>query len=187
VKVLTGGDTISARQLYGQPFTFRPSHTVLLVTNHRPRVGDEGEAVWGRLALVPWTETIPERERVKGLAGQLVRDEGGAILAWAIAGAVEYLRAGLGTPDTVVEATRDYRDREDHFGTWLADCVDEHEAATARAGELMASYRDWVLLNGAPPLTDAALRERLERRGFTRDVRRGGRVSWLGLRLGGDR
>ena len=45
VKVLTGGDTISARQLYGQPFTFRPSHTIVLVTNHRPRVGDDGTAI----------------------------------------------------------------------------------------------------------------------------------------------
>ena len=45
-------------------------------------------------------------------------------------------------------------------------------------------------LAGAVGLSPSGLTraiERLERRGFTRDVRRGGRVSWLGLRLGGDR
>lgn len=38
VKQLTGGDTISARRMREDFWTFTPTHKVVLVTNHRPRV-----------------------------------------------------------------------------------------------------------------------------------------------------
>lgn len=68
VKAITGGDAITARFLYAQPFTFRPSHTIVLQTNHRPRVPDDGLAIWRRLRLVPFTETIPPDEQKREAA-----------------------------------------------------------------------------------------------------------------------
>jgi putative DNA primase/helicase len=47
VKSITGGDRISARYLYGQRFDFEPTHTVVLVTNHLPRVRGTDEAFSG--------------------------------------------------------------------------------------------------------------------------------------------
>jgi putative DNA primase/helicase len=38
VKLVTGGDTIAARFLYGEFFDYQPRFKVWLVTNHRPRV-----------------------------------------------------------------------------------------------------------------------------------------------------
>lgn len=49
--VVTGGDTISARELYGRRFNFEPSHKVVLVTNHRPRVHGTDHAIWRRLRV----------------------------------------------------------------------------------------------------------------------------------------
>ena len=49
MKRLTGGDPITARNLYQHQITFEPSHLPLMVTNHLPRVSDDGEAVWERL------------------------------------------------------------------------------------------------------------------------------------------
>jgi putative DNA primase/helicase len=37
IKQLTGRDSINARFLYGQPFTFTPTHTMWLLGNHRPQ------------------------------------------------------------------------------------------------------------------------------------------------------
>ena len=38
VKELTGGDTIKARRMREDFWSFRPSHTAVLVTNHKPEV-----------------------------------------------------------------------------------------------------------------------------------------------------
>jgi putative DNA primase/helicase len=182
VKALTGGDAITARGLYRNPVTFEPSHTIWLSTNHRPRVGDDGPAIWDRLLLVPWSERIPAAERVEGLGERLAAEDGPGILRWAVNGAADYLRDGLAVPECVRTATEDYRAREDSFGAWLAERTEENPAGVVRAGALMADYRTWAEPAGAPRLTDSALRERLEERGFERDVR-SGRTSWIGLRL----
>lgn len=182
VKWITGGDMLTGRRLHSNLITFRPSHTIVLVTNHRPRVPDDGVAIWRRLLLVPWAIVIPEAERERDLGERLVREEGPAILRWALDGARLYLRDGLGVPECIRSATVDYRSREDWFGTWLAERTVESSAAMVRAGELLADYREWGAVSGGPYLTDAAMRERLEARGYERDVRRG-RVSWIGIRL----
>jgi putative DNA primase/helicase len=60
VKMLTGGDILSARELYGRRFNFKPSHKVLLVTNHRPKVRGTDHAIWRRIKLLPFTVTISD-------------------------------------------------------------------------------------------------------------------------------
>jgi putative DNA primase/helicase len=186
VKYLTGGDTITARTLHREPVSFRPAHTIFLATNHRPRVADEGEAVWRRLLLIPWGEVIPERERDPDLAAALIAGEGPGVLRWIIDGAVAYLSAGgLEVPDPVRAATGDYREREDAFSRFLAERCIVTDAGVVRAGALLAAYREWGRVAGADPLTDSGMRDRLERRGFRR-VSREGRVSWTGLHLRSD-
>jgi putative DNA primase/helicase len=59
LKQLTGGDRIRARFLYHDEFEFTPQFTVLLSTNHKPYVGDNGHAIWRRIRVVPFNVTIP--------------------------------------------------------------------------------------------------------------------------------
>jgi hypothetical protein len=54
-KELTGGDTIKARRMREDFWSFKPQHTVVLVTNHKPRVAGTDHAMWRRLTLVPFT------------------------------------------------------------------------------------------------------------------------------------
>jgi putative DNA primase/helicase len=183
VKLLTGGDDITARFLHANPTTFRPSHTVFLATNHRPRVADAGPAIWDRLLLVHWNVVIPPSERVPDLGEHLAAIEGPGILRWAVDGAVRYLRDGLAIPEQVRAATQEYRQEEDVFAAFLAECTAEHEAADAGAGELLARYRDWARARPeAPLLSDATLAQRLSAKGYQR-TRRNRRTFWTGLRL----
>lgn len=182
VKALTGGDEMVGRFLYRDLIRFRPSHTIFMVTNHRPRIEDDGHAIWRRVLLVPWTVAIPEGQQDRGLADRLAGEAAPGVLRWVIDGARQYLRGGLQIPDSIQAATSDYRSREDWFGAWLAERTVEHDAATVRAGELMADYRTWAASSAGPALTDAAMRERLEARGF-RPEKLSGRVTWIGLRL----
>src|SRR5690606_6184854 len=144
VKLLTGGDDIAARRLYGNPITFRPTHTVFLATNHAPRVADAGPAIWDRLLLVRWPVTVPPAERVPDLGDKLAAREGPGIPRWAIDGAVRFLRDGIMVPQAVRRATDAYRAAEDVFGAFLAECTVEGPQAAVGAGNLLAAYRAWA-------------------------------------------
>jgi P4 family phage/plasmid primase-like protien len=98
VKLLTGGDKLTARFLYQRHFTFKPSHTLWLMGNHQPRVDAGGESFWRRLRLLPFTRVVPKENRIEGLADQLIDAESDAILTWIIQGAQDALRDGLREP-----------------------------------------------------------------------------------------
>src|SRR5262249_24807673 len=89
VKLLTGGDPITAHDKYKPMITFVPTHTIWLSTNHAPRVPDAGSAIWSRLLLIKWPVIIPEEDRIPDYGELLFHDEGPGILRWAVDGAVE--------------------------------------------------------------------------------------------------
>lgn len=184
VKAITGGDAITARHLYGQPFTFRPSHTIFLATNRRPRVPDDGDAIWRRLQLVPFTTVIPAEERDPDLLDRLWAERD-AILGWLVQGCAAAQHEPLPAPDVVQAATVDYRAGEDFFGSFLAERTITDPAATVAAGDLRAAYTSWAEANGAPRLTTSALADRMIDRGYTRGRTMRARL-WNGLRLSDD-
>ncbi len=123
VKLLTGGDTLTGRFMYGNFFDFRPSHTLFLVGNHQPTVGAGGHAFWRRVRLVPFTHQVPEGDRVEGLADRLIEAEGPAILGWIVDGARMAAAGQLITPRRVLAATEEYQESEDRIKQFLDDCT----------------------------------------------------------------
>lgn len=158
VKALTGGDQISARYMYGNLFTFEPSHLLVIATNHRPTVNSTERAIWRRLRLVPFPFTYkPEAEagpgdRVqdRGLRHRLNtgRAQREALLAWIVRGAGDWYREGLGTCAPVEEATRAWRQREDVLARFIGECLELDPDASTRGRELYATYRDWCAQEG---------------------------------------
>ena len=63
VKDLTGGDAITARILFTNPFTFLPTHKLWIFGNHKPRIAGTDEGIWRRICVVPFTVTIPQEQR----------------------------------------------------------------------------------------------------------------------------
>jgi putative DNA primase/helicase len=149
VKSITGGDRISARYLYGQRFDFTPTHTVVLVTNHLPRVRGTDEAIWRRLRVVPFTVTIPSAERIPDFGALLAELHGQAILSWLVRGAGDYYRHGLTEAQQVVQATFDYRQREDVFQQFLDECTVEIRSRT-KVKTLQAAWKAWAQDAGVP-------------------------------------
>lgn len=147
VKMITGGDKLSARQMHGHRFEFDPTHTVVLMTNHAPKVRGTDEGIWRRLKMVPFTVTIPVRKRILEYGKQLAERNGEAILAWLIAGAGAWYRDGLGSAEQVEQATLDYRQREDVFASFLEECTIAIQGRTALK-VLHTRWQDWSKANG---------------------------------------
>ena len=191
VKVITGGDTVTARMLYKDAFEFRPAFALWLVANHAPRVRDNDEAMWRRILRVPFEHVVPPERRDRALKATL-RDPakaGPAVLAWAVRGAVEWHRKGLAVPKVIELATDSYRADMDPLRDFLADCCVVHPQAFAAGGDLRSAYEEWARGQGARPIGAREFGERLEAMGCAKSARRQGgptRRGWSGIGLAAD-
>lgn len=181
LKYLTGGDTVSARRLYAERFEFRPTHKLWIATNHKPRVRGGDDGIWRRLKLIPFEQVISEGERDPRLKEKLLAEAAG-ILNWAVRGCLEWQRAGLGVPEEVREATASYRASEDQLGPFLEGACVVAQHATVTAAALFDAYRRWADGAGERAMSQQALAEALEARGFVKRRSKTARM-WLGLAL----
>ncbi|MCD8354924.1 MAG: phage/plasmid primase, P4 family [Clostridiales bacterium] len=184
LKKIASTDKMTVEEKFHQPETITPSHSIVLFTNHLPRVGSTDSGTWRRLVVVPFLAVIPPGKGVQNYADVLAEQAGGAILSWAIEGAVRFARNGfkLQIPDPVAEATEAYQAQED----WLSNFLDErcviNTGDKVPAGELFKVYREWAKGNGEFPRRAADFNAAMEAKGF-RQIRPGNRKTWLGLRL----
>lgn len=178
VKHLTGGDRIIARFLYQAEFEFRPTFKIWLATNHKPSIQDAGEAMWRRIRLIPFTETIPDDEIDLQLPAKL-RHELPGIFRWCLQGALAWRSQGLAPPDEVVKATTDYREEQDHVGRFLEACCQPDPKAYVTAAGLWNAYQGWP--GRLPSMTQTRLGRELADRGFVKE--KVGVVIWHGLSL----
>lgn len=190
VKLLSGGDEITAAAKFQDPIRFKPQFKLLFSTNHRPDIRGTDEGIWSRVHLVPFTVTIPPHERDKHLKQKLLAELPG-ILAWAVRGCLEWQRVGLNPPAEVRAATASYRAESDVLAPFLAECC----TTEPRAGglfpeppkvlrkELFASYLAWCAENAERPLSSKNFAAALDERGFhDRKGSKGVRFR-LGIRL----
>lgn len=143
IKALTGGDAITARFLNKEYFTFRPVATFWLAVNHRPRVKDDSRGFWRRIALLPFSASFEGAQEDKDLEAALQAESPG-ILAWMVRGCLEWQRDGMGYPDAVTEATKEYQDESDPLAEFLADACIVGEQQAVRANVLYHAYLDWT-------------------------------------------
>lgn len=185
LKVLTGGDRITARRMREDFWSFAPTHKPWLCTNHRPGIRGQDDAIWDRIRLIPFDVRIPDSEKDKGLAKKL-RAEADGILAWAVRGCLAWQREGLQTPSKVVAASRAYREAEDRIGAFLSDCCIVRDGAQVTAKALYEAFRSWAADNGEYELSQKALGQRLAERGFESQRTMYARMwSGVGLKLEG--
>jgi putative DNA primase/helicase len=175
VKLLSGGDTISARHLYHEPFNFTPEVKLWLFTNHKPVIRDDSFAMWRRVVLVPFRAvftTDPEVDpAVRRAPNPKIKEEllkvREAILAWLVQGAVAwYAEGGLQEPDIVRAAVEEYRRESDPVREWLdAETVRDPNARTPVA-TLYERFRLWCEANGETPMHIRSFGRRLSEMGF---------------------
>ena len=65
IKNLTGSAEIQGRFLYGEPFEFDPTFKIIMDGNHKPVIFGSDPGIWRRIKLIPFTVSIPEKERDK--------------------------------------------------------------------------------------------------------------------------
>jgi putative DNA primase/helicase len=173
IKALTGGDTISARFMRQDFFSFRPQFKLLIAGNHRPGLRSVDEAIRRRFQLLPFAVTIPPAERDPDLTRRLVAEWPG-ILHWMIKGCLWWQEKGLAPPPAVVEATAEYLEAEDALGAWMATCCERRATSKGMASALYASWKAWAERAGESPGSQKAFSQAVDARGIdSRKTNRG--------------
>jgi len=145
VKDLTGGDTLVARHLYGNPFTFTPTHKLWLFGNHKPTIRGDDLGIWRRVKMIPFKAIIPpEHQRPMTEVLCEFDQERSGILRWAVDGAIEWYRSGLPRCAAVDQATEDYRSESDMVTQFLAECCEAGVNYRVAKAELYATFKQWM-------------------------------------------
>ncbi|MBQ6025964.1 MAG: primase C-terminal domain-containing protein [Lachnospiraceae bacterium] len=189
VKQLCSTDEIQAEKKYKAPFHFVPSHTLVLYTNHLPKVGANDDGIWRRLIVIPFNAKIVGDNDIKNYADYLFDHAGSFIMSWIIEGAKKAydMDFKVPLPKVVEDAIEAYREDNDWLGHFLADCCDIDKAASEKSGELYQAYRAYCLQNGEFTRSTTDFYSAIEKAGFPKKkVKTGSFVYGLKLKEGQD-
>ena len=115
VKQLCSTDEIYAEKKYKAPFSYVPTHTLVLYTNHLPRVGAIDQGTWRRLIVIPFNAKIEGKADIKNYSDFLFKMAGGAVLQWIIEGAKRVIASDykIAQPRVVQDAIQKYKENND--------------------------------------------------------------------------
>lgn len=143
VKQLCSTDEIYAEKKYKDPFSYTPTHTLVLYTNHLPKVGAIDKGTWRRLIVIPFDAKIEGSADIKNYADYLFENAGGAILSWVIEGARKVIADNykIAPPDKVCDAIEHYKESNDWLSYFLSERCELDPSYVAKSGEVYNEYR----------------------------------------------
>ena len=170
VKQITGDKFIKGRLMRQDFYTFTRTHKTLMLTNNRPRIGEQSDAIWRRVLLVPFKVSFAGKEDKKLEA--TLHEEWPGILNWAIRGCLDWQRSGLQIPEAIHVATEEYRGCEDVLTPFLEECCvtgpelkPDDNLKVSRAAIWLA-YQEWAKRSGERGTDRNGLYGRLRQHGF---------------------
>ena len=145
LKMITGGESITARKLNEHPFTFQPQCKPIFLTNHIPHTSDFSGAMGQRIRLVKFERVFRgTANEVQDLHKTFIQEHAG-ILQWALQGLKEVQAHGLQEPVEIKNNVTEYMHEENVVARWLDDCTTlaslEDEVS---ASEAFNSFQQWA-------------------------------------------
>lgn len=166
MKRLSGGDRLNARNLYEPPVIWTPTHQLIYVTNHLPRVKGADKAIWRRMRVIPFDVEITDEQKDTQIDERLEL-AADAVITWAIEGWFDYCdRGAMGEPDTVQNATGAYQVDSDPVKRFtLEECIiGSNVYVTTR--RLFEAWNRWIDSEGGDRLTEKEFARQLDGLGF---------------------
>ena len=182
IKKFTGGDGIPVSFKHGHTFTMHPAFTLVILTNHKPKVTGRDTGIWRRLKYFPFEHSIPDDKKDLDFKAKMLQVDGACIMAWLIDGCKKWYKNGYGSFETIEQATAQYKANEDVLGNFINECCKVDPGFSVQANLLRTEFEKWCNENGEHIFSGRAWRQTLEERGFTRKHGMYGKT-WKGLTL----
>ncbi len=162
LKILTGGDKVTARQLYKASFEFYPRFVLFINTNYLPKVSDMTLFESSRVHVISFNRHFSKEKQDASLGSKLKSPEIiSGLFNWLIAGLKQLRSEGLTPPLSVVEDTRRYAENSDKFIAFLNECLIKRDGSAVTSKAVFDRYTEWCNLNDYPPDGKYAFMEKL--------------------------
>ena len=149
LKRYTGGEEITARNLYEKPISFLPQFTLWLSCNDLPSVSDKSLFASERIKVVEFNRHFTAEEQDKSLKTEFQTTKAmQGIFTWLIEGLFLYKRFGLTMPQHMKVVVEDYEKDNDLVLQFLEEKCEKDPESSARAKSLYDSFKIWCKSNG---------------------------------------
>ncbi len=168
VKLLTGGDVITARRLQCDPFEFRPAFKLVLQTNYLPSLTDSLDlGIQRRTVIIPFTANLDTDIKLKS---ELLKPENLiACLSWCVTGCRDWINSGLGdVPPAAKAAAEAYYRENDLLGQWLEERTEKCDGCFLLFDKALSDFNEWLTVGGTGT--------RYQRKGFAEAMERHGKA-----------
>jgi len=193
VKWFSGGEELTGRNPHDKyTTTFKPTHTLFLLTNYEPHAPADDDAFWERILQIPHNISFVNREPKEPherqadlyLSDKLKAQESG-ILAWVVEGCLLWQKQGLDPPAAILNAKIKYRRREDILMDFIDGCCVLDPETTTGSSHLFTVFEAWWKLNVSKNPPKQKSFGNLMGKKFEKD-KIGGIYRYFGLRLKDD-
>ena len=171
IKELCSTDDIRAEKKFKDPFDFTPTHTLVLYTNHLPKVKGTDDGIWRRIIVIPFNHKFTkDNADIKNYSDVLYEEAGEFVLTWVIEGARKAYESNfrLKNPAIVQKAIDSYKKENDWFGRFIEECCIVGEEEKCKSNDLYQRYRDFSVSQGERPKGTIEFYTELERHQFKR-------------------
>lgn len=161
IRWLTGGDTITARGMGENFSSFKPTHHLIVMGNHKPKLRSVDDATKARFNMVQFGVNMTlQPDFDKELPSKLAA-EWPQILGWMIRGCMEWIKVGLARPKCVADATDEYLQAEHVIEQWIDECCDRGASRMDPVADVYKNYKAWCEKNGEHPKSRRAFIDEL--------------------------
>ncbi|WP_018659208.1 phage/plasmid primase, P4 family [Allofustis seminis] len=170
IKQLCSTDEVNAEKKFKAPFKFTPTHTLVLYTNHLPKVGAIDDGTWRRLIVIPFLAKIKAKDDIKNYGDYLYKESSEYILQWIIDGAKKAIALDFKfkRPRKVEDAINKYKEDNDWLGKFIEDCCELDEDFVQKSGVFYQEYRAYCMRTGEHIRSTTDFYNALDIEGFIR-------------------
>lgn len=187
IKQICSTDRVRGEKKYKDPFDFVPTHSIVLFTNHLPKISVMDDGIWRRLVVIPFNAKFEGKSDKKNYTEYLISHAGGYILKWLVEGAKKAYDADfqIDPPAEVREAVDKYKRDSDWFSHFVDECCEVGDGFVEKSGDFYAAYRAFCARVGDFTRSTTDFYNEVESRGFSRQRNSNGRFV-IGIKLAGD-
>lgn len=160
LKEMTGGDKITARELYKMPVTFKPQFKLILTCNEKPKLDESDGGIWRRVRLIEFESRFmdnpdpknPLQFKIDYELSEKFDDWKEPFMSILLNKYYKlYLDKGLKEPDIILEYTRNYKDDPcEHYNKFVKDSIITQEGEKLKIGDAWNVYLKWLDDEGKP-------------------------------------
>lgn len=162
-KQLASNEPVSARSIYGRPFTMTEYGKMVFLCNELPWQIEQTDAFFRRFIIIPFEQTIPEKERDPDLAKKIIKSELSGVFNWMLDGLKRILQNKRFTESEIIrQQIEQFRYERDTVAVFLDQKQYEptHQKVDSLAN-FYEQYKGFCQRNGLLPVSNITFSRRL--------------------------